>query len=249
MRKKIVAGNWKMNLTNAEAVNLAVALLGNPGDGKNHRVIICPAFTALSDVSRAITASPIFLGAQNLYPQQAGAYTGEIAPDMLLTIGVTYVILGHSERRQYFSETDRFVNQKARLALDKGLIPIVCVGEKLEEREKGKTEEVIGGQIDGSLEGMTAEDLQETVIAYEPVWAIGTGKTATPDMAQEVHLFIRDRLNRRLGSVAEEVSILYGGSVNGKNAVDLFKQPDIDGGLVGGASLKAEEFIRIINSV
>ncbi len=248
MRRTIIAGNWKMNKSNAEAVELAKGLMRSGGDGKQKRVVICPPFTALSDVSQAITGTQIFIGAQNLYPEEAGAYTGEISPDMLLTIGVTYVILGHSERREYFTESDEFVNRKVRVALDKGLIPIVCVGEKIEEREADQTEEVVGKQIDGSLAGLSGDEIKQTVIAYEPIWAIGTGKTASPEMAQEVHAFIRKKLRGRYGDTADEVSILYGGSMKGSNAAELLRQPDIDGGLIGGASLKAEEFIKIINA-
>jgi triosephosphate isomerase len=203
----------------------------------------------LSDVSRAIVGSGLYLGAQNLYAEKSGAFTGEIAPDMLLTIGVTYVILGHSERREYFTEIDQIVNSKARMALDAGLIPIICVGEKIDERQNGQTEEVVSGQIEGALAGMSESDLRTVVIAYEPVWAIGTGKTATPEMAQETHSFIRGQIREKFGNVADEISILYGGSMKGSNAADLLKQPDIDGGLIGGASLKADEFIKIINSV
>jgi len=249
MRRTIIAGNWKMNKTNAEAVELAKGLMKEAGDGKQTRVVICPPFTALADVSGAIAGTALFLGAQNFYPEESGAFTGEISPDMLLTIGVTYVILGHSERREYFSESDEFVNRKVRMALDKGLDPIVCVGEKIEERDAGRTEEVVGKQIDGSLAGLSGDELKQTVIAYEPIWAIGTGKTASPEMAQEVHAFIRKKLRDRYGDTADEVSILYGGSMKGSNAAELLKQTDIDGGLIGGASLKAEEFIKIIKSV
>ncbi len=213
------------------------------------RMIVCPPYTALCDVSRAINGSNISLGAQNVYFEESGAFTGEIAPSMLLTIGVSYVIIGHSERREYFSETDQIVNDKVKLALKSGLIPIVCVGEVLEDRENGKTEEVVGAQIDGSLKGLSSDQMKKVVIAYEPVWAIGTGKTASPEMAQEVHRFIRDRLKNIFGDVADTVSILYGGSMKGSNAAELIAQPDIDGGLIGGASLKAEEFLKIINAV
>jgi triosephosphate isomerase len=249
MRHKIIAGNWKMNKTNPAAVELAGELLGHEGDGVGRRVVICPPFTALGDVAAVLRGSRIYLGAQNMYAARSGAFTGEVAPAMLLTIGVTYVILGHSERREYFAETDRMVNDKVRLALKSGLIPIVCVGEKLEERENGRTEEVVGRQIKGSLDGLSAEDIKRTVIAYEPVWAIGTGQTASPEMAQEVHLFIRNRLKEKYGETAEAVTILYGGSMKASNAADLLSQPDIDGGLVGGASLRADEFVKIINSM
>ena len=248
MRGKIIAGNWKMNKTNAEAVELAADLLGNEGDGQKVKTVICPPYTALSEVARVIKNSRIFLGAQNMYPRESGAFTGEIAPAMLLTIGVTYVILGHSERREYFSETDEIVNEKVGLALKSGLTPIVCVGEKLEEREKGQTEKIVGTQIDKSLADLDESEIRKVVIAYEPVWAIGTGKTASPEMAQEVHRFIRARLKGKYGAVSDEIMILYGGSMKGSNAADLLGQPDIDGGLIGGASLKADEFIKIINS-
>ena len=249
MRKTIIAGNWKMNKTNSEAVALVKELIGHEGSDEKLRVIVCPPFTALSEVSKVLAGSKIFLGAQNLYAKESGAYTGEIAPDMLLTIGVTYVIMGHSERREYFAETDATVNDKVKLALAKGLNPIVCVGEKLDERDSGATEEVVGRQIDGSLADLNAEEIARTVIAYEPIWAIGTGKTATPEMAQEVHAFIRNRLRGRFSDTADDVSILYGGSMKGSNAAELLARPDIDGGLIGGASLKADEFIKIINSV
>jgi triosephosphate isomerase len=248
MRKKIIAGNWKMNKTNPEAVELALELVGHEGDEKKLRVVICPPYTALSEVSSAIADSGIFLGAQNMHSEESGAFTGEIAPDMLLTIGVTYVILGHSERREYFAESDRSINAKVRLAMEKGLIPIICVGERLEERENGKTEEVVGRQIDGALAGLDRDDIANVVIAYEPVWAIGTGRTASPEVAQETHGFIRDRLRKKYGETADEIPILYGGSMKSSNSAELLKQPDIDGGLIGGASLKADEFVKIINS-
>jgi triosephosphate isomerase len=188
------------------------------------------------------------MGGQNMYAAESGAYTGEISPSMLLTTGASYVILGHSERREYFSETDETVNGKVKLALSKGLLPVVCVGEKLEQRENGKTEEVVGQQIDGSLEGLDSEQVRRVVIAYEPVWAIGTGKTATPEMAQAVHAFIREKLRKSHGDIADVIPILYGGSVNGENAERLLSEADIDGALVGGASLKLEEFTKIVNS-
>ncbi|MCP4704676.1 MAG: triose-phosphate isomerase [candidate division Zixibacteria bacterium] len=249
MRQIIIAGNWKMNKTNAEAVDLIKGLLGNEGDGKKVKMVVCPPYTALSEISKVIEGSKISLGAQNVYFEESGAFTGEIAPSMLLTIGVSHVIIGHSERREYFSETDKIVNDKVKLALKTGLIPIVCVGELLEDRENGKTEEVVGAQIDGSLKGLSSDQMKNVVIAYEPVWAIGTGKTASPEMAQDVHRFIRDRLKNNFGDVAETVSILYGGSMKGSNAAELVSQPDIDGGLIGGASLKAEDFLKIINAV
>jgi len=249
MRAKIVAGNWKMNKTNPEAVDFAGELVNKAGDVANPIVLICPPYTALSELSEVFKGSKIFLGAQNMYFHESGAYTGEIAPSMLLTIGVSYVILGHSERREYFCETDRMINDKVKLALKSNLIPIVCVGEQLKQREEGKTQEVIGTQVDGSLDGLTANEAAKIVVAYEPVWAIGTGKTATPEMAQEVHAFMRNRLNQKFDITADKIPILYGGSVKGDNAAALLSQADIDGALVGGASLKVDEFVKIINSV
>ncbi len=248
MRLKIIAGNWKMNKTTPEATELARGLIASVGQTERPRVVICPPYTALSEVAKTLKGSSIFLGAQNMYFKESGAYTGEIAPSMLLTIGVAYVILGHSERREYFAESDSIVNEKVKLALKTGLIPIVCVGEKLPDREKGLTEEVIAVQIDGSLAGLGEEEIRKIVIAYEPVWAIGTGKTATPEMAQQVHSFIRKRLRERFAAGAETISILYGGSVNAENAAGLMNQDDIDGALVGGASLKIDQFIGIIRS-
>jgi triosephosphate isomerase len=246
MRKIIIAGNWKMNKTSSEAVELVKSLIEKIGRLDHPLIVICPPFTALSEVSRLMGGSRLLLGAQNMYNREAGAYTGEIAPAMLLTLGVRYVILGHSERREYFSETDDIVNDKVKLALKTGLIPIVCVGERPEERDEGLTEEVVGRQVDGTLKELTAEEIGGIAVAYEPVWAIGTGKTATPEMAQAVHAFIRRRLSQKVGSGAEAISILYGGSVRGENAEGLLNQPDIDGALVGGASLKVDEFVRIV---
>jgi len=249
MRLTLIAGNWKMNMTNPQAVDLAQSIVKLAGSSENPRVLICPPFTALSEVSKVLKGSSIYLGAQNMYAKESGAFTGEISPSMLLTSGVSYIILGHSERREYFDESDADVNAKVRLALKSGLIPIVCVGEKLDDRESGKTEEVVGRQVDGSLEGLTEEEMRKTVVAYEPVWAIGTGKTATPEMAQDVHKFIRNKIRDKFGETADSVTILYGGSMKGENARGLLDKPDIDGGLIGGASLKAEEFVKIINAV
>jgi triosephosphate isomerase len=249
MRLTLIAGNWKMNMTNPQALDLTRSLISEVGETENPRVLVCPPFTALSGVHALIKRTSIYLGAQNMYTYESGAFTGEISPAMLLTTGVSYVILGHSERRQYFSETDQMVSDKIRLAHKAGLIPIVCIGEKLDDREAGKTEKVVGRQLDGSLDGLSTEAMSKTVIAYEPVWAIGTGKTATPEMAQDVHAFIRTKLKEKYGDTADKVTVLYGGSVNGDNAAGLLTQPDIDGALVGGASLKAEECVRIIKAV
>ncbi|MDD3732368.1 MAG: triose-phosphate isomerase [candidate division Zixibacteria bacterium] len=249
MRQKIVAGNWKMNGTIAETENLLRELLAGKLNNQNVKVVVCPPYTSLHVASKILNGSHIALGAQNMSEHARGAYTGEISPEMLLTAGVLYVILGHSERRQYHAETDQLVNAKVKLALQTGLIPIICVGELLSEREEGRTETVVGKQVAGTLSGLTAEALNKVVIAYEPVWAIGTGKTATPQMAQEVHAFIRDRLMAIDKTTAGKVPILYGGSVKPDNALGLHRQPDIDGSLVGGASLKADDFMAIINAV
>jgi triosephosphate isomerase len=218
------------------------------GDDKV-QVLVCPPFTSLAAASVLLKDSRIALGAQNMSEHEKGAYTGEVSGRMLLTVGATYVILGHSERRQYYGETDRLVNSKAKQAFSIGLIPIICIGETLDQREAGKTEEVVGSQVDGTLSEFTADDMTKAVIAYEPVWAIGTGRTATPVMAQEVHRFIRDRIADTDEASAEKVPIIYGGSVKPDNAGGLLSQPDIDGALVGGASLNADDFVAIINAV
>ena len=249
MRQMIVAGNWKLNGTIDETESLINGL--KAGDSKNDKVkvVVCPPYTLLLTASKLLEGSHISLGAQDMSEHEKGAYTGEISPRMLLTVGATFVILGHSERRQYHAETDKLVNAKVKLALGAGLTPIICVGELLSEREDGRTEAVIGAQVAGTLSELTADDLKKVVIAYEPVWAIGTGKTATPEMAQEVHAFIRKNLAVIDKAAAEIVPILYGGSVKPDNAGGLHSQPDIDGSLVGGASLKADDFIAIINAV
>jgi triosephosphate isomerase len=248
MRLKIVAANWKMNKTNPEAVHLAAELAREIGHSDKPLTVLCPPFTALSAVANILKGTKIALGAQNMFGRPAGAFTGEIAPSMLLTIGVTYVILGHSERREYFFETDEIVNEKVKLAQKSGLIPIVCVGEKLDDRESGKTMEVVSRQIRGSLKDLSADDMKKLVIAYEPVWAIGTGRTATPEVAQETHALLRQEVVDAFGASSRDVPILYGGSVKGDNAAPLLSQPDIDGALVGGASLDAADFARIVRS-
>ena len=237
-----------MNGTVAETESLVKALL--QGDSRSERavVVVCPPFTSLVPAAKLLTGTHIALGAQDMSPHAKGAYTGEIAAEMLLTVGATWVILGHSERRQYHAETDNLVNAKAKRALASGLTPIICVGETLQEREAGTTQAVIGRQVDGTTAGFGADDLRKLVIAYEPVWAIGTGRTATPQMAEDVHRFIRTRLVKIDRAAAENVPILYGGSVKADNAAGLLAQPDIDGALVGGASLKADEFIAIIKA-
>ena len=247
MRKPIVAGNWKMNKTVADALKLVEGIKQQLKDEQKVDVVLCPPFTALAAVGEAIKGTKIDLGAQNMHAEKSGAFTGEVAADMIRELGCHYVILGHSERRQYFKESDEIVNKKAKAALAAGLIPIVCVGELLADREGGKTEAVVGTQVRGSLAGLSANDMLKTVIAYEPVWAIGTGKTASPAQAQEVHAFIRKVLKEMFDeTVAQSVRIQYGGSVNASNAKELFGQPDIDGGLIGGAALEAQSFIDIV---
>ena len=247
MRKPIVAGNWKMNKTVAEAQALVAALRPALADLHGVDVVLCPPFTALAAVGAALRGTAIGLGAQTMHAEKAGAYTGEIAADMLVELGCRYVILGHSERRTYFHETDDAVNRKARAALAAGLHPIVCVGETLGEREAGHTEAVVTAQVRGSLAQLGPDEWLRTIIAYEPVWAIGTGRTATSAQAQEVHALIRRLLlDMAGGRVAADVRIQYGGSMKPANARELMGQPDIDGGLIGGASLEAQSFLDIV---
>ncbi len=247
MRKPIIAGNWKMNKTAAEARELVAGIVRDLGDAPGVDVVLCPPFTALSAVSEAISDSPLHVGAQNMHSESSGAYTGEIAAEMLRELYCHYVILGHSERRSYFGETDETVNKKAKAALAANLIPIVCVGETLEQREANETAAVIEAQIRGSLAGIEGAELAKTVVAYEPVWAIGTGLTASPEQAQEVHAQIRGLLVDLGGEEAgNAVRIQYGGSMKPGNAAELLAQPDIDGGLIGGAALDVRSFIDII---
>ncbi|MGA0325649.1 MAG: triose-phosphate isomerase [Limisphaerales bacterium] len=250
-RRLIIAGNWKMNKTVAEALDLVQDLVREVQQVKEVDVVICPAFTALGEVSKKVIETNIRLGAQNMSEQAAGAYTGEIAAEMLKEFLVRYVILGHSERRQYQEETDSLISKKALAAHAASIKPIVCVGETLEQRDSGVTNDVVGSQVKGSLAGLTSSQMLETIIAYEPVWAIGTGKTASSEQAQEVHHFIRGVLSDLHGDdVARQVRIQYGGSVKPGNARELMGQPDIDGALVGGASLDAKSFSEIIlNSI
>lgn len=248
-RKPIVAGNWKMNKNVAEAIDLAGDIKRDLADCKEVDVVLCPPFTAVKAVGDVITGTHIDLGAQNMHWEKSGAFTGEVSAEMLREIYCHYVILGHSERRTYFGETDEIVNKKTRAALESNLIPIVCVGETLAEREAGQTNEVVGRQVRGSLAGLSNQQLVKTVIAYEPVWAIGTGKTATPQQAQDAHAFIRSVLAEIADqAVAQSVRIQYGGSVKASNARELFSLPDIDGGLIGGASLEARSFIEIVKA-
>lgn len=251
-RKKIVAGNWKMNLDRAAAVDLARAVAGRSGEAAGVELILCPPAVYVGTVGAALgleagkSPSGVALGAQNMHDKASGAFTGEVAPPMLVDLACRYVILGHSERRTLFGETDTIVNAKTKAALAAGLTPIVCVGETLSEREAGRTAPVVSEQVNGSLAGLSAADIGRLVIAYEPVWAIGTGKVATPEQAQEVHALIRGLLGKLASpAVADGVRIQYGGSVKPDNAAVLAAQPDIDGALVGGASLKADDFLGI----
>lgn len=249
MRKIVIAGNWKMYKTNEEAVKVLRELKDLTKDIKNVEIVIGAPFTALSDAVKAVEGSNIKIAAENVYPKLEGAFTGEISPSMLKAIGVSHVIIGHSERREIFKETDEFINEKVKAALENGLIPIFCIGEKLEERENGKTLEVNSNQVRKGLKDLTKEEAKRVIVAYEPVWAIGTGKTATPEMAQETHKEIRKVLADMFGQeVANEMTIQYGGSMKPENAKDLLGQTDIDGGLVGGASLKADSFFEIIKA-
>lgn len=247
MRKPIIAGNWKMHKTRGEAVALVKALKPLVA-GAACEVVVCPPFTALTAVAEEIAGSNIVLGAQNMHWEKEGAFTGEVSPGMLKDVGVKYVILGHSERRQYFAETNETVNLKVKAAFAYGLVPIVCVGETLTEREAGKTEEVLEDQVRNSLAGLTENEAAELVVAYEPVWAIGTGRTASEGDAQASIAFIRRLLADMYGEdTAARVRIQYGGSVKPENIAGLMAQPDIDGALVGGASLQAESFAAIVN--
>ena len=249
MRKKIIAGNWKMNKTVSEAQNLAAAIKRDLDSEAKVDVVLCPPFTAISAVSQAVSGTQIAVGAQNMHYEPSGAYTGEISAEMLREQYCRYVILGHSERRQFFGETDASVNKKTVAALAAGLKPIVCVGETLEEREADRIEDVIRTQINGGLAGLSEADMKNVVIAYEPVWAIGTGKTASPEQAQEVHAFIRSLLvGLSSQATADTVRIQYGGSMKPNNAAELLSNPDIDGGLIGGAALDAPSFIGIVKA-
>jgi triosephosphate isomerase len=249
-RKLIIAGNWKMNKTAAEALDLVNGLKLELGNVKDVDIVVCPPFTALSEVSKAILATKnVALGAQNMSENNVGAFTGEIAATMLKEFSVRYVILGHSERRQYQKESDELISKKARAAHAAALKPIVCVGETLNEREAGQMEKVLETQVRGSLAGLTREQMIETVVAYEPVWAIGTGKTATPQQAQEAHAFIRGVLAKMFDDVvARKVRIQYGGSVKPANAKELMALPDVDGALVGGAALEVRSFADIVKN-
>lgn len=247
-RTPLIAGNWKMYKTTPEAVDTAQRLMELVADSAGVDIMIAPVFTALDPVSRVVRNSRVALGAQNLYWQKEGAYTGEISADMLVSAGCQYVIIGHSERRQYFGETDEAVNKKISAAITANLIPVFCIGETESERESGNTFSVLDKQVKDGLEGKVVNALGSLVIAYEPVWAIGTGKTATSVQAQEAHKYIRSLIEGLFGTaLAESVRILYGGSVKPANVSELMAMPDIDGALVGGASLDAESFSKIVN--
>ncbi len=249
LRKKLIAGNWKMNKTGAEALALVQEIATAIGKQPDVEVVICPPFTALASVAPVLDGTLLKLGAQNMHPEAGGAFTGEISAPMLRSFFATHVILGHSERRAYFGETDTFINQKVLSALKNQLRPILCVGETLAERESGSTLKVVQTQTEKGLEGVSKEQAASLIVAYEPVWAIGTGKVATTEQAQEVHAFIRDLLTKLFGeAIAQKVRILYGGSMKPANAPELLAQKDIDGGLIGGAALEARSFIELVKA-
>jgi triosephosphate isomerase (TIM) len=248
MRRPVIAGNWKMFKTVKEAVQFVEQLKPFVVDSRHCDIVIAPPFTALTETAKAVVGSSIAVSAQDMFWEKEGAFTGEVSASMLAEAGCTYTIIGHSERRQYFGETNVTVNKKVRAALGAQLTPIVCVGETLDERESGRTEMVIQGQFDEGLAGLTGADFSRIIIAYEPVWAIGTGRTATPEMAAEVHQFIRSLASKAFGnSLASGLRILYGGSVKPDNVKGLMAKEDIDGALVGGASLKADSFAALVN--
>jgi len=248
MRKKIVAGNWKMNKTLQEGIELAKTI--NRQVEENEVIIIlCPPFIHLSEVAGSITKDALFAGGQNCSSEASGAYTGEVSAEMIRSTGAEYVIIGHSERRTYFKETDEILNKKVKLALANDLIPIFCCGEVLAERQSGKHIQIVKSQVEKGLFDLSPEDFRRIVIAYEPVWAIGTGVTATAEQAQEMHKVIREHITDKYGNeIASNTSILYGGSCKPSNAKELFSNPDVDGGLIGGASLSASDFMGIVNA-
>ncbi len=246
-RRKVIAGNWKMNMTPSQGKELVSEIYGKIKGRKSCDVVVCVPFVDIPTVAAAVKGTIIKVGAQNVHFEQKGAFTGEISADMLKECGVQYVIVGHSERRQYFGETDKTVNLRAKAALDAGLNAIICVGESLEQRESGITREVVSSQTKLALENITAEQMENVIIAYEPIWAIGTGKTATNEQADEVCGIIREVIGDKYGkAVARATIIQYGGSMNAKNAEGLLAMPNIDGGLIGGASLKPDDFATIV---
>ncbi|MCC6418052.1 MAG: triose-phosphate isomerase [Gemmataceae bacterium] len=249
MRKKFVVGNWKMFTTAAAGAQLAAAVVQGVGKADRVTVAVCPPFPYLARVAEVVRGTPIGLGGQNLYPEKEGAFTGEVSPTMLVDVGCRYVIVGHSERRHKLGEDDAFINRKVKAGLAAGLQVILCIGETLEERKGNRTEAVLDRQLTAGLAGGTADVLGGVVIAYEPVWAIGTGHNATPEQAQEAHTFVRRRVGQLCGeAVAAALLIQYGGSVKADNAASLLSQPDVDGALVGGASLKADDFLAIVRA-
>jgi triosephosphate isomerase len=249
IRRKLIAGNWKMNKTAGDGVALTEDIVAEIGRIGSVDVVLCPPFTALESVAKALEGQSVKLGAQNMHPEKSGAYTGEVSAEMLRALFVSHVILGHSERRTYFAETDAFINKKVIAALANQLKPILCVGETLAEREAGSTLTVVQRHVEGGLMGVLPDQLTNVVIAYEPVWAIGTGKVATTAQAQEVHAFIRDLLTKLYGGpLAQKVRILYGGSMKPSNAPELLAEKDIDGGLIGGASLEARSFVDLVKA-
>lgn len=249
MRTQIVAGNWKMNKTFSEGIDLINQLIKESNSVKNTQLIIAPPYILTNEAAKALKNTNIGLAGQNCSNFTNGAYTGEISASMLKSTGANYVILGHSERRAYYHETDQIINEKIKISLENNLSPIICCGEVLKEREENKHFEIVAKQIKGMLKEISPEDFKNIIIAYEPVWAIGTGKTATSDQAQEMHQFIRETIKNMYDSdLANNLSILYGGSCKPSNAKELFANIDVDGGLIGGASLKAEDFIEIANS-
>jgi len=249
MRTPIIAGNWKMNLHLEDAIALAKGVAKGTDGAQNVDVVVGPTFVCLAKVADALEGTHVGVAAQNMHTATSGAFTGELSPTMLKDAGCSYVILGHSERRQYFGETDRGVNEKAKVALAHGLTPIVCIGESLDEREAEKTMDKVSFQVAAALSGIGEEDVVKVVLAYEPIWAIGTGKTASPEQAQEVHAGIRALLaDLYSDEIAQQIRIQYGGSVKPANIAELISQPDIDGALVGGASLKADSFSAIVNA-
>jgi triosephosphate isomerase len=245
MRQPLVAGNWKMNGSRESIASLLNGIKGGMGEVTVAEVAVCPPFAYLRDVQELLEGSAVAWGGQDVSIHESGAYTGEVAGSMLADFGCKYAIVGHSERRTYHKESNQLVAEKFEAALASGLVPIFCVGETLEQREQGVTEAVVGAQVDAVIERGGVEMLGKGVIAYEPVWAIGTGKTATPEQAQDVHAFIRGRVADKSGEVADRIRILYGGSMKPGNAAELISKPDIDGGLIGGAALKAEDFLAI----
>jgi len=244
----MIAGNWKMHLNSKEAADLAAAIKSGLDPDLKHEVLLAPTFTNLHAVKAALAGSKIILSSQDVAWEEKGAFTGAVSPSQLIDAGCTAAIIGHSERRKVFLETDEMINKKMRAAIKANLIPVLCIGETLEERESQKTYRVLETQLNGAFAGITAAEAAKVVIAYEPVWAIGTGKTATPDQAQDAHVFVRKQMERIYGKpYAEAVRVLYGGSVKADNVDELMAQPDIDGALVGGESLKADKFLRVIH--